>query len=119
MTTPLNGGGEVAVADISVVGYRVTPIPFTALTAGQLLTAQGGWLIGFAVEETSGANPARIQFIDGQDVSGVPLIPVQLAANESAREFLPMPYVPITSALYALVTAGSVSGTAFVGLNNG
>ncbi|MGH7238947.1 MAG: hypothetical protein ACREHG_02655 [Candidatus Saccharimonadales bacterium] len=110
MATPDN----VAVAEVTV--RRIVGVPFPATTATRLITSQGILLVGYAVEESTGAATARVEIINGSDENGISTIPVTLAIGGSVREYIPWPYIPLDGGIFIDVTAGSVAGTFFIGI---
>lgn len=95
--------------DVPIVAL---PLPTTAVSVQ--LVGRDCVLFGFALAETSGVNPAVIDFIDGGDDSGAELVPVNLDARGSTRE-LPQGYgLAVQSGLRLKVTSGSVRGAVYV-----
>jgi hypothetical protein len=92
--------------------------PFTVPTTGVATVdvIQGsGVLLGWALEETTGAATARVVIGDGNaaGVSPVVIAPVRLAANESNREYPPGGIV-FRRSVTLQVTAGSVAGAVWL-----
>lgn len=80
--------------------------------AGSILT-QTGYVTGWAFYETSGTASAQVKFHPGTDASQPAILTVNLAANESARDFLPEP-VEALNGLYVEVVSGTVAGNVYL-----
>ena len=88
---------------------RRVSIPKPVVTSG--IVIPGSALVtGFNFRETGGVTTASVILYDGWDANGVPFLYVNLAANESMRDFPPLPihakrglYVAITGAAQGLV----------------
>jgi hypothetical protein len=94
---------------------RAFTMPATAAGSSVDIIQGGGVLLGWALEETTGAATARVVVGDG-NVAGVPaqiIAPVRLAANESNREYPPGGIV-FRRSVTLQVTAGSVAGAVWL-----
>lgn len=87
---------------------------FPATTTGIILIQGRGVLTGWAVKETTGAAPAVLNVWDGTDNRGLLLAPVNLASNESNREWFSDWGVAFSRGLFVEVTSGSVSGALWI-----
>lgn len=87
---------------------------FPATTTGIIVISGRGVLTGWAVKETGGAAPAVANVWDGTDNRGLLIAPINLAANESNREWFSDWGIAFSRGLFVEVTAGSVSGALWV-----
>lgn len=92
-------------------GAEVRSVPAT--TTGRRISTSAGRLMGWALRETAGA-PATVYLRDGRDAGGEIVVPLQLAANESTRDYF-AGGLSLVDSLYLDVVAGSVEGAVFVG----
>ena len=67
---------------------------------------------GLAIYESSGAATATIRFRDGGDATSPEIMTINLAANESIRDFLSHP-IRVTRGIYVEAVSGSFAGTIF------
>lgn len=79
--------------------------------SNQQITTSPTRILGFAIHETSGLNPATVMLYDS--ATGDLIAPVSLTASESAREWWGPGGVAATTSLYAVVS-GTVEGSIFV-----
>jgi hypothetical protein len=84
--------------------------PLTGQT--QRMTFAPGRILGFAVLATDPSG-AVLRIRDGE--GGTSLVPLSLAAGESAREWWGPAGVATTAGVYVELVSGSVEGTIFVG----
>lgn len=91
---------------------RTIPISAGQLS-GQLISGAGRLLV-HTIEETTGAAGAKYTLFDGTGVSGTPLVPVTLAANESSRDYFGRHGIPFLTGVYIQVISGSVLGAIVV-----
>ena len=69
---------------------------------------------GINLADTSGAG-AYVRIRDGVDTQGSVVVPVRLAPNESARDYLPTGSpVVLNNGLYVEVVSGTVEGTVLI-----
>lgn len=68
---------------------------------------------GFAVEETTGLNTARLVIFDGADQSSTTFYPIRLAPGESTSDWL-AGGLEFRIGLLPVVTAGSVDGMLYI-----
>lgn len=90
---------------------EIITLPFAALAAGKQLFSGRGLIAAFNVIEPTGAAPATINFLDGNDANGTLLVPYALTAGQSARDQFGPWGITIERGIFANVTAGSVTGT--------
>ncbi len=90
--------------------------PFGPLAVAGATVVQGaGLLVGYAIEETTGAASARAVIGDGAGAAiTVNILPVTLVAGESVRDVLPMHGVAFERGLSVVSSAGSVAGSLWV-----
>lgn len=87
---------------------------FPATTTGTILISGRGVLTGWALKETTGAAVATLNIWDGTDNRGLLLAPVNLAANESTRDWFSDWGIAFSRGLFVEVLSGSVSGALWV-----
>lgn len=87
---------------------------FPATTVGIILISGRGVLTGWALKETTGAAAATLNIWDGTDNRGLLLAPVNLAANESNREWFSDWGIAFSRGIFVEVLTGSVSGAVWV-----
>jgi len=93
-------------------GLRAVPI---INGASIKISVSAGQLGGYSIRETSGTGVATVRFHDGVDAGGDILMPIQLAAGESARDWL-MPHgIAFVNGLFCEVVAGTIEGAVFIG----
>lgn len=103
----------------AVVHYRslppAQPFNFPATTTFADVVTGGGVLIGWAVEETTGAAGARVVIGDGTNGGVITnaIAPVRLVGGESNREYPPGGILFYRSASVQ-VTSGTVAGSLWV-----
>lgn len=83
------------------------PVPGVS---SQLITAPG-LLVGWAFRETAGAS-AVLRLRSGVDVSQAIVLSIALAANESTRDFPPLP-IEFRRGLFLEVVSGTIEGNIF------
>lgn len=97
---------------LEVVEYVDLPepygVPYNSVIGGRVR------LMGFAVEETSGANPARLVLFDGADTTSTTFYPIRLAPGESTADYLGVKGVLFRIGLFPVVTSGTVDGMLYV-----
>lgn len=87
---------------------------FGPATTGLILISGRGVLTGWAIKETTGAATAVMTVRDGLTSAGLTIAPINLAANESNREWFSDWGIAFSSGLFLDVTAGSVSGALWI-----
>lgn len=92
---------------------EIVVVPFVNLTGAHQLVNVGGAYLGHSVKESTGNAAAEIDLYDGTGSGGILLCPITLNANESIRDWFPLPGVTVTGGLWADVTAGEVSGAVY------
>lgn len=80
--------------------------------ASMKLSVSAGRIAGFAVRELAGA-AASVRLLDGIDEGGELRLPINLAANESTRDWLMPAGVAFGAGVYAVVT-GSIEGVVYL-----
>lgn len=84
------------------------------MSAGLSLVSGRGLLVGWAVRETTTAAGARMAIRDGTAANGRMVVPLNMTADQSTRDFVPAPGFLFERGLFVDVTAGSVEGALFV-----
>lgn len=79
------------------------------------LSSAAGRVAGYAIRETTGSGTALIRIRDGFDATGDLLLPISLAASESARDWFMPGGISYTAGLYIEVVSGSIEGVVFTG----
>lgn len=92
-------------------GHRVKRAVARYIPGAGLAIPQTVQLLGINFKETTGAATASITLYAGPDSSRLPLMYITLAANESVRDFFPVP-IEAKDGLYVAVT-GTVTGVAY------
>lgn len=87
---------------------RASTVP---VSASGLAMGRRSFLTGFSFTESSGAAVASVQLISGQSAGGIVLATVNLAISESAREYLPWPWLLFRNGIFVVVAAGAVTGS--------
>lgn len=93
---------------MSLPAARTTPIPTT--TADRLLIGGALLLHGWAFVETTGADPAELELIDGSGTNGALVVPITLSSGESTRDTFPGTGIGIYTSLFLNIVSGSVRG---------
>lgn len=88
-------------------------LPIAAGSASAELVNGLGLLVGWAVRETTGAAGASLVLRDGVTAAGNLLVPINLDAGESTRDWLPHLGIAVERGVFAAIT-GSVEGSVFV-----
>lgn len=99
-----------------LLGARVVPIPgsVNGAAASSVVSSSPGRLAGFGLAETAGVG-ATIRLHDGTDTSGDVIMRIDLAANESAREWY-MPHgIGFTYGLFVEIVSGAIEGSVYLG----
>lgn len=113
---PSPAAPPVGVTELVLSGWHepVTPISLGAITAGALATARAVKLLGWAVRETTGVAAAALSIYTGAGDSGELVVPINLAASESSRDWLGDPGIYCPKGLYVAIEAGSVTVVVWV-----
>lgn len=69
---------------------------------------------GYAIRETSGTAGAVVRLLDGFDSNGDLLVPINLSANESVRDWFQPTGISYGAGLYVQVVSGTIEGTVFL-----
>lgn len=77
--------------------------------------SRGGWLMGMTIANLDPAVTAHVDFYDGTSTGGDYLFTMVLAVGATSRQSPGLPGVPIESALFLNVTAGSVAAGLTIG----
>lgn len=82
------------------------------VASGQLVTGSG-CLTWHASQETTGSAPASYIVYDAPSSSHLnhQLLPIQLSAGQSTRDFIPPHIIPFNQGIYYDLVSGAVSGT--------
>lgn len=83
-------------------------VPYNSIITGRVT------LFGFAVEETSGVNVARLLLYDGADQTSTTFYPIRLAPGESTSDWFGPNGLHFRIGLLPVVTAGAVDGMIYV-----
>lgn len=95
----------------------VQAIPFSgAAGVTQVLTSLRAGYAGHSVKESTGAAAAELDIYSGNSAAGIPLAKITLAANESARDYIPFPYVDAPGGIFVSVASGSVDASIYVAI---
>lgn len=103
-------GLQETVNALRVTGARALPLYGSG---SQLVSNSRGRVTGYALRETSGANPAVVRLRAGRDSGGDLLVPIALTAGQSRTEAVPA--VSYGDGLFVEVVSGTVEGAVFVG----
>lgn len=87
---------------------RTTQIPLTAV--GINLLSVSCLFVGFSLRETTGAAPADVDFVDGNDGNGEVFATLTLAAGQSVRDLVAPTGLLVDSGPFLRVNSGSVRG---------
>lgn len=85
-------------------------LPVPATTVSQNLIARGTLVIGYSFVETTGAAPASIDLIDGNDANGAVVAVITLDPGQSIRDTFSGDGVYFQSGPFLKVNSGSVRG---------
>lgn len=109
--------GQVGiVVDAKLITSHVVKVPFLNLAADVQLVNVGGVYLGHSIREHSGTAPATVDFYDGTSTTGILFNPVSLVANESTRDWYPLPGIPIVGGIFAHAVTGTVDGCIYFGV---
>lgn len=97
-----------------VKGALALPVG-TATNAVAMLGNSAGRLVGFALKETTGVNPAELDLLDGVNADGDILVPITLTAGQSTRDWYGPAGISFGRGLFAQLITGSVTGTVWIG----
>lgn len=87
-------------------------ITFDLSGAGRALASFGLTVYGWSLRNVSTTTEAFLDIYDGTDASGIVIFPVNLAGNETSREWFNRG-VDFKNGLYVNVTAQEVKGSLF------
>lgn len=87
---------------------------FGPATTGLILISGRGVLTGWAIKETTGAAVAAMTVRDGLTSAGLTIAPINLASNESNREWFSDWGIAFSNGLFLDITAGSISGALWI-----
>lgn len=68
-------------------------------------------MTGFSLTETTGTASASFRLINGINTSGIVLARINLAPSESAREYLPFPWLLFPAGIFGVLVSGAVEGS--------
>lgn len=95
--------------------YAARPIPIgTLASSGQFVVTGKLRLRGFGFNNTSAANTAEVDLYDGEGSGGQLICKVNLAANETTREWWSGDGIGCEHGVAVVWVAGSVSGSVWV-----
>jgi hypothetical protein len=97
-----------------VKGALALPIGTTD-KAKTVLSNSAGRLLGWAVEESTGAAAAKVQLLDGTNIDGDLLAPISLAAGADSTQWFGPAGISFGTGLFASLVSGSVIGTVWLG----
>jgi hypothetical protein len=111
--TQTTGWGEAqqlpsAIGDPWYWVERANTVP---VTASGLVAGRRSFITGFSFTETTGTATASVQLITGQTAGGILLATINLAISESAREYLPWPWLLAKYGIFVNVASGAVAGS--------
>jgi hypothetical protein len=109
------GGAPVRAAEAVAMSVAFTGTPIGVAGARNPLQSAGGRLVGYALIESTGANAAEVDFLDGHDANGGLFLPISLSAGQSTRDWFGPAGISFQHGLYALAVSGAVRGTVFIG----
>jgi hypothetical protein len=87
---------------------RANTVP---VTASGLVAGRRSFITGFSFTESTGTATASVQLITGQSASGILLATINLAISESAREYLPWPWLLAKYGIFVNIASGAVNGS--------
>lgn len=85
--------------------------PLSSLTSGSQPVAGDTLVTGWALYETTGADLASCNIIDGNDANGTIVARVNLLAGQSVRDMTGILGLLFTVGVYVQVLSGSIAGT--------
>ena len=88
---------------------RFLPVPVTTVSVP--VFAGDSRVTGWSFKETTGAAPAELWLIDGNDANGNPFAFITLTANQSVRDVTNDAGLTVTTGLFVRVVSGSVQGS--------
>jgi hypothetical protein len=94
---------------VSLPAAKALPIPTTTTD----VVLAGGLLIvrGWAFKNLDPANPASVELYDGTGTNGALIVPIDLLASESTRDWLSGSGIGAMAGLYLHVVKGTVQGS--------
>lgn len=99
--------------ELEVRSDPVHYVTFDLNGAGTPLLAFSVVLYGWALRNVSGSTLATLDIYDNNSVAGIPVFPINLAANETSREWFGDRGLMFLNGLYVNVTAQEVKGSIF------
>ena len=102
-----------SVGGVTLRGARAVPVGSTASGTTRPANTPTA-LTGFALRNTSDVDPATVILRDGSDSNGEVLVPITLAAGESAREWFGPAGINVAAGLFVDVTDGDVDGCVYL-----
>ena len=96
-----------------IVGQPASAPATYATAAGQVVTGSGR-LAGLALAETTGTAAAKVRIHDGVGAGAPLLFTVDLAANESVRDFFNGQGLAFTAGIYVELVSGAIEGSVFL-----
>lgn len=87
---------------------RANTVP---VAASVLVAGRRSLVNGFSFTETTGAASASVQLITGQSANGIVVATINLAISESAREYIPWPFILFKYGVFVNVVSGSIIGS--------
>ena len=95
---------------------RATKVQIATRTTDLQVYTGSGTLMGFALRESAGtAAAAGAVLRDGTSASADMIAPVNLAADESAREWYGPQGIPFNTGVYLDMQAGELEGVLYIG----
>ncbi len=98
------------------MGSQNISIPVGTATA--TIASGSGRLLWHSFRETTGAASAEYHFYDGQAPDRLIVLPINLAASESTRDYMGRHGVPFMRGLYFILDSGSVEGNVVIELSD-
>ena len=100
--------------EIEVREEPAHPVTFDLNAAGAALVSFACIVYGWSMRNASSSTLASLDVYDGTDHSGTSLFPINLAANQSGRDWFGPGGILFKNGLYINVTAQHVTGAVFI-----
>ena len=88
-------------------------VAFNLNATGAAVLGFAAVVLGWSMKNASGTTLAALDIYDGTDHTGTSLFPIQLAANQTGRDWFGPNGILFRNGLYINVTAQQVSGAVF------
>jgi len=90
------------------------PVTFNLNATSGTVVAYACVVFGWSMKNASGTTLATLDVYDGTDHSGTSLFPINLAANQSGRDWFGPNGILFRNGVHINVTAQQVSGAVFI-----